>query len=490
MDVDQSSLPVLSVWWVYGPVIDPDDRATGFDVDRTDTWFRRSTVNPAPDEHHPRRVPLWGLVLFALVAGLGIGRFVTAGEDSGRPVPEAPAFSSGQSPTDQVAALEAAVADDPGDATAWRLLGTAYATRGAQTQDPDLITAAEEAFDRAASLAPDDPSIAVGRGVLALTNHRFAEAERLGREATRRLPRNADALGVLVDAQVELGHYDEAAETLAAMLDARPGLPALARTSYLRELHGDVAGAKDAMRRAAVAGAGSPYDVATVTALLGDLERESGRLDRAGGLYRQALASAPELTTAQAGAAWVRAATGDTSGAIDELEAAIDALPSPTLLLLLHDLQVATDDPDAGDTAELVRAVARLQEGSGQVVDLEMALFEADSGVDPERAVELARRAQDARPDNVFVDDAMAWALFRAGDTRTAVPYIEEALRLGSTEPLLRFHAAEIMLAAGRLDEAREHLGVALRDPWFSFQHRGRALALAEQLGVQVVDQQ
>jgi tetratricopeptide (TPR) repeat protein len=432
------------------------------------------------------RTPLWALSAFAVVAGLGIGRFVTAGE--GEVAPAAIAFSSVGTPDERIAALQSTVAADPDDATAWRLLGTAYAQRGAETQDPAMLDAAAEAFDRAAALTPDDAAIVVGRGLLALTNHQFARAEQLGTEAVDRLPANADALAVLVDAQVELGRYDDAAETLQRMLDARPGLPALARTSYLRELAGDLDGAREAMRRAAVAGAASTYDVASVTALLGDLHRKGGDLDAASEAYRQALDAAPELITAQAGAAWARAARGDVDGAIADLRRLADRMPAPSLLLLLHDLQAGSGSPAADDTAELIRAVASLQEASGQVVDLEMAIFEADVAEDADRAVELARRAQAARPDNVFVDDAVAWALFRAGDTDAALGFAEEALRLGTTEPLLRYHAAEIFSAAGRVEEAAEHLRIALRDPWFSFQHHDRALDLASELGISVAE--
>lgn len=435
-------------------------------------------------DRSPRRsrTPLWALAAFAVVAGLGIGRFVTAGD--GDRAPAALAFSSVAGPDERITALQSTVAADPGDATAWRLLGTAYALRGAETQDPAMLDAAAEAFDRAAALAPDDPALLVGRGVLALTNHQFARAAQLGGEAIDRLPANADALAVLVDAQVELGRYDEAAGTLQRMLDARPGLPALARTSYLRELAGDLDGAREAMRRAAVAGAASTYDVASVTALLGDLHRKGGDLEAASEAYRKALDAAPGLLTAQAGSAWVRAALGDVDGAIGDLQRLTDRMPAPSLLLLLHDVQAGSRSPAADDTAELIRAVASLQEASGQVVDLEMAIFEADVAEDPDRAVDLARRAQAARPDNVFVDDAMAWALFRAGDTDAAVPFAEEALRLGTTEPLLRYHAAEILSAAGRVEEAAGHLGIALRDPWFSFQHHDRALDLAAELGI------
>ncbi len=377
------------------------------------------------------------------------------------------------------------MAADPADADAWFQLATAYTEIGARTQDPELIESASDALDRAAALAGDDPRIVVGRGVLALVNHEFVDALAMGEEAVRRLPSNGEALGVLVDAQVELGRYDDAADTLQRLLDVRPGLPALARTSYQRELSGDTQAAAEAMRAAAVAGS-SAYDIATVTALLGDLHRKSGDLDAAGEAYRRALDDAPELVTAQAGAAWVRAARGDVAGAITDLQGLVEEVPTPSLLLLLHDLQAGSGAAGAADTAELVRAVASLQEASGQVVDLEMALFEADVADDPDRAVALARQAQAARPDNVFVDDAMAWALFRAGDTAAALPFAEEALRLGTTEPSVRYHAAEILAAAGRTDEASEHLAVALRDPWFSFQHHDRALALADELGVSV----
>ena len=419
----------------------------------------------------------------AMVAGLGVGRFVTAGGDDRPTTTAAPSSSTAGSPDARLASLEAVVAADPADADAWLQLATAYTELGARTQDPDLIESASQALDRVTALAGDDPRIVVGRGVLALTNHEFADALALGEEAVRRLPSNADALGVLVDAQVELGRYDDAAESLQRLLDVRPGLPALARTSYLRELAGDTREAADAMR-AAVAAGSSAYDVATVTALLGDLHRKSGDLGAADQAYRRALDDAPELVTAQAGAAWVRAGRGDVAGAIADVQDLVDEVPSPSLLLLLHDLQAGSGAAGAADTAELVRAVASLQEASGQVVDLEMALFEADVADDPDRAVELARRAQAARPDNVFVDDAMAWALFRAGDVDAAVPFAEEALRLGTTEPSVRYHAAEILAAAGRTDEASEHLAVALRDPWFSFQHRDRALAFAAELGV------
>ena len=105
-----------------------------------------------------------------------------------------------------------------------------------------------------------------------------AQARELVEPITRQDPFDSDALAVLVDADVELGRYDDAATNLQHLLDLRPGLPAYSRASYLRELHGDLPGAEQAMHQALTAGAGDRFDVATVTTFLGDLAFGSGDL--------------------------------------------------------------------------------------------------------------------------------------------------------------------------------------------------------------------
>ena len=425
------------------------------------------------------------MAALAVVAGLAIGRFATAGGEDA-PLDRGTASGGAVVADGSVASLEEAVEARADDPTAWRSLGSAYVSQALQTSDPAFYSLAERAFDRATELAPEDPTILVGRGVLQLSLHRFAEAEQLGQEATAALPGNADALGVLVDAQVELGRYDEAAETLQAMLDSRPGLPALARTSYQRELRGDLAGAEDAMRRAVVAGSPDAFDLATVTALLGDLQRTRGDIDGASDSYEDALRLQPDLVSADLGRAQVLAAGGDVEGAIGVVSDVVERFPAPSALFLLADLQhAAGDEQGEQDTVELVRITSKLQEDAGQVVDLELALFEADVAEDPASAVELATVAHEARPDNVFAADALAWALHRAGDSAAALPLAEQAVRLGTADPSLRYHAAEVFAAVGDDARAVEHLRAALvAGPSFSVRHEDAVVALARRLGV------
>ncbi len=437
------------------------------------------------------RLPRWALVAAAVVVGVVVGRFVTYSppdDEAGAPAAAPAVAGAGSTLEDQVASLEANVPADPDDLSSWQALGVAYVRRAVELGDPSYYDQADRAFDRADELSPDAPGTLIGRGAAALSLHDFDRALEIGERLVDLRSDSAEALGVLVDAQGELGRYTEAAATLQDMLDARPGLPALSRTSYLRQLNGDLPGAIDAMARAAVAGTGSAFDRATVIALLGDLRFIAGEPEAALDAHERALAESPDLIEAEVGRAQVLAATGRLDEAAEILEDVVARYPTPGALVLLGDVQVeAGDDEAATDTHELVRAIADLQEDAGQTVDLEMALFEADLGDDPQRAVALARAAYEARPDNVFVADALAWALFRSGDAAGAVPFAEQAVRLGTADPALRYHAAEIYAAVGDTPAAvAEMEAVAGLNPRWSVRHTPAVLELADELGVAI----
>lgn len=383
--------------------------------------------------------------------------------------------------------LQAAVDRDAGDVGAWRSLAAVAVQRAAQVGDPAFYGIADRALERAEALEPEAAETAIGFGVLALARHEFATALEHGRAALAELPNNSDALAVVVDAEIELGQYDDAATHVEAMLDRRPGVAALSRVSYLRELNGDVDGATAAMRAAATA-ATNPPDQATIAALRGDLSMLRGDLDAADTLYGEASRLAPDLVTAGVGAARVRAATGDPDGAVADLEALVDRHPVPAAVALLADLQqLLGRDTAAADNRELARALTDLQSRNGQVVDLELAVFEADRGDDPQRAIALARDAHDARPNNVYAADALAWALARAGQIDRARPLVDDALRLGSVDPALRFRAAWVLAQAGEPAAARDHLRhVAESSPWSVIGYRDEAATLADDLEVAV----
>ena len=114
-------------------------------------------------------------------------------------------------------------------------------------------------------------------------------------------------------------------------------------------------------------------------------------------------------------------------------------------------------------------------------VDVELALFEADHG-DPAAAVREARRGWAARR-SIHAADALAWALYRDGRSEAASPFARAALRLGTLDASLHYHAGMIALANGDRDGAADHLSTALElNPRFSILQADDAARVLDRL--------
>ena len=359
-------------------------------------------------------------------------------------------------------------AADPTDSDAQLELGLALLQRIRETADPSLYPAAEAALDAARRLRPDDPLPLVGLGGLQLGRHEFAAALETGEAALALDPQSSSARGVVVDALIELGRYEAAFRAVEDLAAASADLPSLARQSYARELQGDIPGALDAMQRAAEAPGLAPENTAFALALVGQLQRLNGDPVATRAAYEAALELVPDHAPTIAGLGRLAVADGDLDAARARFEQAAAILPLPEYVIALGEtLEAGGDRAAAQRQYDLARAQVTLFEAAGVVVDLEFALFEADHG-DAARAVELAQTAYAATP-TVRAADALAWALHRAGRDDEAWARAQEALSLGSMDPLFHFHAGAIAAARGDDDIAREHLELALAtDPGFS----------------------
>jgi tetratricopeptide (TPR) repeat protein len=349
-------------------------------------------------------------------------------------------------------------------------LGLAGLERARETGDPTHYTKAEASFKKALDLDPQNVEAMGGMGSLCLSRHRFAEALAWGERAVALTPHNAFLHGVVVDACVELGDYARAAEVLQAMVDLRPGLNAYARVSYLRELTGDHDGAVEAMEMAVRTGGPNARDAAWCQAQLGNLRFGQGDLGGAEAQYRAALVRLPGYAHALAGLAKVRAAQRDYAGGAAFYEQAVAALPEHAFVEALGDVYRAMGQgEEAGRRYADARALLKAEEAGGANVDLEMALFEADHGLDPKDALARARREMARRPSNIHAADALAWALYRNGACQDALSTIRQALRLGTQDPLMLFHAGMIACCAGETAPGRAYLERALAiNPRFS----------------------
>jgi tetratricopeptide (TPR) repeat protein len=354
--------------------------------------------------------------------------------------------------------------------------------RARETADPAAYAQAEAAFRRVLAAEPRNVPALIGLGSLSLSRHEFAAALAIGRRAWRLNDSSASVLGIIGDAQTELGRYDRALATVQRMVDLRPDLASYSRVSYQRELHGDLAGAIAAMQLAVDAAGPATENTEYVRVQLGNLQFAMGDLGAARMSYLRALARLPDYHLAMAGLARVNAAQGDLPAAIELYRRAKARLPLPEIVIGLGEtLEAAGQTDAAADEYALAEAMQRLNASYGMRVDLELAGFFADHG-DAATAVRLAGRAYAERP-TVFAADTLAWALYRSGRPRAALPYANEALRLGTTSSRLLFHAGAIEAATGRDEAARTHLAAALAlNPAFSPLDAPRAAGLLRDL--------
>jgi tetratricopeptide (TPR) repeat protein len=369
----------------------------------------------------------------------------------------------------------------PRDWKGWAALGSLEVEQARVTADPTWYPRAAGAFARSLSLQPNDNVDGlVGRAMLANARHDFAGALRLGERAKLLRPYNASVYGVIGDAQVELGRYDDATATIQRMVDLRPDLASYSRVSYLRELHGDVDGAAAALDIAAQV-AGNPSDAAFASFQLGELRWNAGDVAGATAAYERAVKLDPTYVPPVAALARVHAATGDEAAAAAEYVAAIARVPAPQYVTELGDLYaVSGHAAQAANEVKLLGAEEQLFRANGVNIDLEISLFSADHHRNLARGLRAALDAY-ARRQSVFVADALAWQLHVNGRDAEALTHANEALRLGTRSALFHFHRGMIELSLGRTDAGRADLQQALAiNPHFSLLHAPEATNLSK----------
>jgi tetratricopeptide (TPR) repeat protein len=382
-----------------------------------------------------------------------------------------------------IQALRAAVGDDSAAADDYTSLGDAYYARARTSGDPADIERAERAYDTALTSDRGDVGAVTGKATVALSRHDFAGGLELARRAHRLEPALVAPYPALIDGLIETGRYREAARTLDAMVRRKPSLAAYSRVSYFRELHGDLAGAAQALRLAISAGSGTAEGNAFVQSALADLEAKRGRYAAAERAYRAALAIQPGFGPAASGIALLQAGHGELRPAVAKLRGLVGDPPSPDALTELGEVEQAAGlDRSARRRYAAAGELERELLAAGSNADAGVTLFEAEHGR-AARAVRLGRRAWRTAP-SVSAADAYSWALHRAGRSRAASRLSAEAMRLGSRDPAFLYHAGMIARASGRIGNASRLLGRLLdQSPRFNPVYAPRARAALRELG-------
>ena len=282
------------------------------------------------------------------------------------------------------------------------------------------------------------------RSLALMNDHRFAEAREVSKAIVEQEPLDAIGLGTLSDASLELGDFDAAAQAAQKLLDTRPGMAAYSRASYLRWLQGDAKGAKALVLQALRAGrdARDPEPAAWTFVQAAQIFWHEADYDGAEAVYAEALKWVPDYPQALVGRARVALARRQPERAVPWLESAWRRQPLPETAWLLGDARTMLGD------AARARAAYEQVVRSGRKSDrLTLALFYATKDRDHDEALRLLEEERRGR-GGPYVDDAQAWALYRAGRIGEAQQASERALRLGTRDARLLYHGGAIRLAA------------------------------------------
>src|SRR5215204_5492518 len=384
--------------------------------------------------------------------------------------------TAGTSTDSLVGDLQQRIRDNPKDFDSHINLANAYLQKVREIGDPSLYTKTEDLLDQAQKLDGHSPEVFATRGTLALARHDFQAALEYGTRAQALDPESARYHGIVGDAQIELGMYDEAIQSYQEMVDRRPDFASFSRVAYARELYGDPEGAIEAMEFALQAGSGTPENVAWTHVQLGNLWFTSGKLEEAQKAYGLSTETVSAYAPALAGQAKIATARGDLEQAATRYQQAFNRMPLPEYAIALGDVYAEMGERDkAEEQYDLVRSIDKLLRANGVDTDLEIALFTADHDIDLQTSLEKARAAYDARP-SIHAADALAWTLYKSGNYKEAREYSSEALRLETRDPLKLFHAGMISKAFGEKEQARTFLQQAVDlNPRFSLLYADEA---------------
>ena len=347
---------------------------------------------------------------------------------------------------EKTAELKAKLATKPQDVKIRLQLATIFITEQRITGEHHYYyPAIEKILNGVLSIDPKNFEANVFKASLRMSQHQFADAKKIAEEAKAINPDNAYVYGILVDANVELGNYEEAVAMSDKMQALKPSLESYSRASYLREIYGDYDGAIAAMKLAVQAGLPGSEPQSWSLNVLGDLYYNIGKLDEAERTFQENLFIRPSYAPSMAGLAKVEMKKKNYTRALALLDSANAIMPQSSFEEQKADVYVAM-----GDTKKAMDKYAEVQKmlitdanSNHHSVSLELARSFIKTN-QWDSAKKYALMEYTIRPKNIDVNNELAWIAYSQNDIAKAKEYLKTAMSTGSKNPELLQRAVVI----------------------------------------------
>lgn len=370
--------------------------------------------------------------------------------------------------------LIAKIKADPNDTRSALALANAYIMEARASGNIAYYDkAAMKTIDQLLAKNAGDYEALMLKSLVQLSQHHFAEGLVTAKQSLSIDSNSAFIYGLLVDANVEMGNYDDAVAAADKMVSIRPDLRSYSRIAYLRELYGDYPGAVSAMKLAVAAGIPAEESTEWCRTQLGKLYESMGQVGKASFEYNLSLAARPGYAYALAGLGRIalyekkydsavyyygQAANFNTDLGIKEslvaayLKAGQTEKAKEINKVVIDEMNKATkaliDDPNTGHYSDKEQAYVYLQNN------------------DHDKALEHALAEYKRRPKNMEINETMAWVYYKRKEMNKALPYLETALATHSMNPVLLCTAGLIYAGTGNQEKAKTMLSLGLKyDP-------------------------
>lgn len=350
-------------------------------------------------------------------------------------------------------------------------LAMAYLQQGRVTGDHNYYDAL--AYQMANEILKEEPKnfeALCCKATLQASAHQFTDALQTANNAIKINSYSANIYGIKCDALVELGRYNEAIATIDKMVSIRPDIRSYTRISYLREIIGDYPGAKEAMTLALNAGYPGMEQTEWARVYLGHLHEITGKTDEAEMHYKQALINRNLYAPALAGLARIEKYKKNYSKAIAYYNQANDFMQDYSFHHELALLYRLTNENKKSEI-EFQKALDMLlkhkhptseENGIGHNIDRELALVYSSMN-ENEKSLHSAHVEYNLRPENIDVNEGIAWAYYKTNDHPRALSHILKAIGTKSKNAELWYKAGMIFKANNLSELGNKYCNIALR---------------------------